>query len=126
MPVKQHMAALTQAVTSTDSEIARLKQENDMLRSLLPALGAPCVYCGAVDIAKCPSGFPGCAQADDILCGDDVTMKWLLDDKVRLKARIKKLEALCAEASRYVVNIAVIEKLEAASRGEDWETPCKP
>ncbi len=58
--------------TSTKrQELEIVNAENNVLRSLLPALGAPCVYCGLTEIAKCSRGFPGCAQADDILVGEE-------------------------------------------------------
>lgn len=43
--------------------------ENDLLRGLLAKGGKDCIYCGlpAADIAKCKSGFPGCARMDDIM-----------------------------------------------------------
>ena len=49
--------------------IARLREENDRLRGLLAKGQGPCVYCNlpAEDIAKCQSGFPGCARMDDII-----------------------------------------------------------
>jgi hypothetical protein len=52
-----------------DKIIARFKDENDKLRGLLAAGKGDCVYCGlpAADIAKCPSGFPGCGRMDDIV-----------------------------------------------------------
>lgn len=76
--------------TDRDGEIARLRAENDVLRSLLPKLKAPCVYCGLEEIGRCTSGFPGCAQADDILCGDDETLRRLRDEVKRLKELIGK------------------------------------
>ena len=57
----------------TPAEIAEreavLREENNKLRALLAASDKPCAYCGldAVDIAKCPSGFPGCARMDDLM-----------------------------------------------------------
>jgi len=66
-------------------EIEQLRKENDVLRALLPALKAPCVYCGLTDISKCRSGFPGCAQADDMMCGDDAVLSRLLHENRALK-----------------------------------------
>ena len=63
-----------------------LKEENTVLRALLPKLGNPCAYCGLTDIDKCVHGFPGCAQADDILCGEDEMMRQQLEEKRTLEA----------------------------------------
>jgi hypothetical protein len=45
------------------------EEENNKLRGLLAKGQGDCVYCGlpAEDIAKCKSGFPGCARMDDIV-----------------------------------------------------------
>lgn len=52
-----------------------LRTENSVLRGLLARLalklGEPCHYCGLSEIARCPSGFPGCALADDLLLGNE-------------------------------------------------------
>ena len=66
----QHWAdicAIWQAHADALEEIGRLKKENDTLRGLLGNSAKPCPYCGlaAEDQAKCASGFPGCARADD-------------------------------------------------------------
>ena len=45
--------------------------ENTILRGHLPALGAPCPHCGLSNMALCKYGFPGCPQADDLLCAQD-------------------------------------------------------
>lgn len=43
-------------------------EENLRLRAALANSDSPCVYCSlpAADFAKCKSGFPGCARADDM------------------------------------------------------------
>jgi hypothetical protein len=79
-----------------DDLVARCKQaererdearaENTIMRGLLAKQDTPCVYCGAETMATCPRGFPGCAQADDLLVGDDETMRRL---------RVERDEALC-------------------------------
>lgn len=57
-------------------EIEELRAENDRLRWLLAKGSDPCVYCGLSkkDMAKCASGFPGCARADDLMAVDDPEM----------------------------------------------------
>jgi len=59
-------------VTADDPEVgelARLRQENDVLRKLVAESDLDCVYCGLpkADMAKCQLGFPGCGRADDLL-----------------------------------------------------------
>lgn len=55
-------------------EHERLSSENVILRGLVATIVRPCHYCGAETMAKCPSGFPGCALADDLLISDDELM----------------------------------------------------
>ncbi len=52
-------------------DVAALVAENDRLRAMLAKSNADCPYCGLAssDMARCASGFPGCARADDILNG---------------------------------------------------------
>lgn len=50
-----------------DDTILALRRENNILRALLPRLGAPCPYCGLREMSKCKRGFPGCPYADDLL-----------------------------------------------------------
>ena len=63
-----------------DRRIAELQAENDKLRGLLAQGKGNCVYCGlpAADIAKCPSGFPGCARMDDIVNApeSEIELQW--------------------------------------------------
>lgn len=66
-------------------ELDRLCKENDVLRGLMPALGAPCVYCGEKDISKCARGFPGCPQADDLMIGQDETGKRLIAEHAAMR-----------------------------------------
>lgn len=48
-----------------------LEKENTRLRFLLSDGNDPCIYCGLskADYSKCAYGFPGCARADDWICG---------------------------------------------------------
>jgi hypothetical protein len=63
-----------------------IERENVALRGLIGLLKRPCHYCGLDDMAKCARGFPGCALADDIVAGQDETVRFLL-------ARIAELES---------------------------------
>lgn len=64
-------AAAAREMAATE-EAERLRVENDTLRGLLARGDKDCPYCGlpAADIAKCRSGFPGCARMDDIMVAD--------------------------------------------------------
>ena len=68
-------AALEVLVNTTfpfESEIIKLRKENDKLRALLARDSGDCIYCGLpkADMIKCESGFPGCARVDDMMLGD--------------------------------------------------------
>lgn len=73
-----------------DNELEQLRAENSILRGLLPRLGAPCPYCGLIEMAKCVRGFPGCAYADDLMCGEDEHARRLLVELRQLKATLKQ------------------------------------
>jgi hypothetical protein len=82
------MNAYAEAADAAADEISQLKEqlaqatkENTLLRGLLPKLAAPCAYCGKTNMADCPHGFPGCPQADDLMCADDETFKRMLDER---------------------------------------------
>jgi hypothetical protein len=49
--------------------IEEVERENTKLRGILANSPLPCLYCALpkADMAKCPSGFPGCGRADDIV-----------------------------------------------------------
>lgn len=49
--------------------LEQLVKENDALRAIA-ARQMPCHYCGVTEITRCPHGFPGCALADDLSCGE--------------------------------------------------------
>jgi hypothetical protein len=50
-------------------ELDRLRKENEIMRGLIADSNMECIYCGLpkAEMAKCPSGFPGCGRGDDIL-----------------------------------------------------------
>lgn len=74
--------------------LVELKDENDAMRAILAnSPSIPCVYCGAETMAKCPRGFPGCAQADDLLVSGDEHMRRALD---ALRARAETAHARAA------------------------------
>lgn len=77
------------------TEIERLRQENDYLRGLIPALTSKCVHCGLENMAKCAYGFPGCAWADDIMCAEEEIMKRLLEENRAFKAQQVDIRKAC-------------------------------
>lgn len=56
-------------ILGLELRVSDLEQENDALRGFLARGNDPCIYCQLpkADMAKCQSGFPGCARADDML-----------------------------------------------------------
>jgi hypothetical protein len=56
------------AAENEESELERLRRENNCMRKLIADSNMDCVYCGLsrADMGKCASGFPGCARADDM------------------------------------------------------------
>ena len=50
-------------------ELAEATAENTRLRAALASSKDPCAYCQLPkdEMAKCRSGFPGCARADDLM-----------------------------------------------------------
>lgn len=71
-------------------EAEKQQKENGILRGLVAKVVGKCVYCGLEEMAKCERGFPGCAWADDLMCGEDEGFK----DTV---GRMRKAEASLVE-----------------------------
>lgn len=86
-----------------DQQIAALHRENDILRGLLPALKAPCPYCGLTNMAQCERGFPGCGYADDLLCGEDTAVQSLLNRLHALEGQTRQ-QVPSTESVAYVVD----------------------
>lgn len=86
-----------------DEQIAALRKENDVLRGLLPALKAPCPYCGLTNMAQCTRGFPGCGLADDLLCGEETAAQSLLDRLHALEGQTRR-QVPSTESVAYVVD----------------------
>jgi hypothetical protein len=65
------LEALADAMERVGRTFDEISLENDALRQLLAQSDAKCPYCGLAseDMAKCERGFPGCARADDEICG---------------------------------------------------------
>lgn len=79
-PIQEHAAMFL-------SQLLAARRENDVLRGLVALLHRPCHYCGLDDMSRCPSGFPGCALADDLMAGQDETFRSVV---VRLQELTKK------------------------------------
>lgn len=94
---------------STPEEFERLRKENDILRGLLPKLNAPCVYCGLTNMGLCQFGFPGCSQADDLMCGEDEAFRSVVDRLHVLEGRHKVNQP----DARFTVE-GIVVKLSAA------------
>ena len=55
-------------------------------------------YCGLTDKSKCSRGFPGCAWADDLMCGEEEGYRNLISQLTAAKsALVKAREALNAQ-----------------------------
>lgn len=81
-----HCACTVQTkIPPNETNEQRLARENDYLRGLVIKCNIPCVHCGLTNMGLCASGFPGCAQADDMMCADDAMMRRLLADNRRLQ-----------------------------------------
>lgn len=61
-------------------ELDATRRENMLIKGVMPMLNAPCIYCEEANMAKCPQGFPGCSQADDLLVAQDVVGLAIIDE----------------------------------------------
>jgi len=75
------------------SEVEGLRAENTHLRTLVAVQATPCVYCGLTEMAKCTRGFPGCARADDLICGEEEAFKAVVSERNTLRAEVARLTA---------------------------------
>ncbi len=73
-------------------ETERLRAENTHLRTLVAVQATPCVYCGLTEMAKCTRGFPGCARADDLICGEEEAFKAVVSERNTLRAEVARLK----------------------------------
>lgn len=91
-PAKKHIVHVSVAQRlERERDVAR--RENDILRGVLSRAALPCVYCGLEDMAKCASGFPGCARADDMICGgEEVAMRMAMQNRSMRKCLESILE----------------------------------
>jgi len=110
-----------------------LEKENTRLRAALAQSELPCVYCtlSQEDWAKCKSGFPGCARADDAMgcpeLGAALRVKELEAEveKWKAKAIAERDEKLDSAIRVNALNVHLINKVEAAEargieRAAEW------
>lgn len=106
-------------------EIERIEKENTILRGKVAAQG-PCVYCKKADMGQCPTGFPGCAKADDMFVYDELlTRRYrnllvIINDLVSNIKLLKNIENLSAEEAEEVIKAidAYLSKVEGRYRKE--------
>jgi len=98
--------ACLELLRTIEAHYAQKLKENTILRGIIAKLPTPCVYCGKQTMSECPSGFPGCAMADDMMAADDEISRRLLDERRRLVDELKVL--------------AVINDSNAASHWNQW------
>lgn len=118
--------ALAEALRRTVHERNEATAENMKLRAALANSKDPCAYCSLSkeDWAKCQSGFPGCARADDAMGCPELGAMLELDGA---KARIAELEKLAVpeEKRRSAATLTAeraIEWIDGAlsSDGRNW------
>jgi hypothetical protein len=68
------------------------EKENGILRGLVAKVVGKCVYCGLEEMAKCARGFPGCAWADDLMCGEDEAFKATVDRMRKAESDLSTLK----------------------------------
>ena len=71
------------------AEYDRMEKENTSLRRIAAKV-MPCHYCGGEDIGMCPSGFPGCALADDMMMGDEEQLAAVRAELAQAKATARR------------------------------------
>lgn len=87
---------------------AQLRRENDFLRRMVAESDLPCVYCQLpkADMARCASGFPGCARGDDMIAHGDVPSVSRLGSLLAMVPLIEQGAGLIREGQ------SLIEQLE--------------
>lgn len=119
----QDMAACSRQL---ERELAEAKRENTILRGLLPKMPVKCPYCGLDNMGMCKSGFPGCAWADDLMCGEDEAFRNILKERdelhTKLDAAMEALKELDGIASK--MQLALEEYGRLVANGDFYFT-CK-
>lgn len=79
-------------------------KENSILRTLIAKVGKSCHYCGLEDISQCMRGFPGCALADDILCGEEEAFKDAVADRDKLRIKLETARSALEWCSQFFLD----------------------
>lgn len=100
----EEIARLTEAKRQAEERAEKVEAENMRLRAALAQSERPCVYCSlpADEWAKCQSGFPGCARADDAMGCPELGARMECDEFME-RARLAEAQA---EGMRAVVDAA--------------------
>lgn len=85
------------------AEISRLNAENTILRGIAAKI-MPCQHCGVNEISKCPSGFPGCALADDLMAAEELHGEHL---RTQLEQRTKERDELDSKLTHTLTSLKV-------------------
>lgn len=88
---------LMQLQQQQSTAMEALGRENNTIKMILAKQAIPCLYCGLEDMSKCAKGFPGCAKADDLICGEEEHGRYLIKTmealREALETALKYLEA---------------------------------
>lgn len=85
-------------------KLAEATAENTRLRAALATSKDPCAYCqlSKDEMAKCRSGFPGCARADDLMGCPELGASFHAEELQReLTEAQHRIRALIEERDRY-------------------------
>lgn len=96
--------------------LAKTDKENLVLRAMLSKLSPTCPHCGIEDITECASGFPGCAQADDLLAGTDESFKALAAQRNLMKGAIERITRRAGKRDTLSLSTFDLDDLRAAIR----------
>ena len=112
-----------------ERELAEATAENTRLRAALATSKDPCLYCQLPkdEMAKCRSGFPGCARADDLMgCPElgaalevERLERELTEAKHRIRSLIEERDSARIEADRKWI---LLEEFEALLGTSDVKT----
>lgn len=87
----EYCRQLERELSEVKQELENLRRENNIIKTILSKAQIPCIYCGLDDMSKCKSGFPGCAKADDLICGEDEVFKRVCEERDQLRAELEQV-----------------------------------
>ena len=95
------LEALRNAAPALIEELEAARKENTILRGLVQCNSEwKCTYGHQVDgkplvsMSQCPSGFPGCGCADDLICGQEESFRALVEELEAARAELASLERI--------------------------------